>query len=75
LDIDIWEYAKRNKYIIVTKDADFAERSILLKNSPKIVWIKKGNCSTKYIEKIIKANYDEIKILSEETKLNILNPF
>ena len=33
-DSEIWEYAKQNNYIIITKDTDFFERIILLVPCP-----------------------------------------
>jgi predicted nuclease of predicted toxin-antitoxin system len=45
-DIDIWNYAKINNYIIVTKDDDF-EKILLLKGAPpKIVWVRISNTTT-----------------------------
>ena len=35
----IWEYAKRHGYILVSKDSDFHERSLLYGRPPKVVWI------------------------------------
>lgn len=37
LDEDIWIYAKVNNFIIISKDADFAERSLLLGFPPFVV--------------------------------------
>ena len=53
-DSIIWDYARNNKFIIVTKDADYAEKSLIVSHSPKIIWIRKGNCPTKEIENILK---------------------
>ena len=36
----------REGYTIVTKDADFRQRSFLLGPPPKVIWIGLGNCST-----------------------------
>lgn len=41
----IWKYAVDNNAIIVTKDEDFAERSLREKTGPIIVWLRIGNCS------------------------------
>ena len=34
-DGEIWDYAKAHDFVIVTKDADFPERSILHKAPPR----------------------------------------
>ena len=38
-DSDIWEYARSNGYVIVTKDADFADMSVLRGHPPKVIWV------------------------------------
>src|ERR1039458_980481 len=71
-DEDIWDYALRNGFTIVTKDADFDDMSRLAANSPKIVWIRRGNCSTSVIENIIRTNFDSISALGDEgTELSV----
>jgi predicted nuclease of predicted toxin-antitoxin system len=40
--------------MIVTKDADFRQRSYLFGHPPKIVWIRRGNCSTSDIEALLR---------------------
>ena len=32
-DSQVWQYAKENDYIIVTKDADFSDRILLSRNT------------------------------------------
>ena len=44
-DSVIWEYAKAHGYILVSKDSDFHKRSLLYGHPPKVVWIRRGNCS------------------------------
>lgn len=44
-DEKIWQFAKENDFIIVTKDADFYEMSALYGQPPKIIWLKTGNQS------------------------------
>ncbi|BDY13498.1 DUF5615 family PIN-like protein [Hydrogenimonas cancrithermarum] len=43
-DSEVWHYARRNRYAIVTKDSDFNDIAILKGSPPKVVWIKIGNC-------------------------------
>ena len=44
-DREIWEYARVNNFIIVTRDSDFHELGILYGAPPKIIWLKAGNQS------------------------------
>lgn len=44
-DRQIWEYAKENDYVIVTRDSDFHELSTLYGSPPKVIWLKTGNQS------------------------------
>jgi predicted nuclease of predicted toxin-antitoxin system len=48
-DIAIWDYATEHSFVIVSKDSDFFERSIVYR-SPKVIWVRLGNCSTDEIE-------------------------
>ena len=45
-DIDIWNYAEENGYIIITKDNDFVDLLELNGYPPKIVLLKTGNNSS-----------------------------
>lgn len=53
-DEEIWLYAKKRNYIIVTQDSDFYERSLLFGYPPKIIWIRTGNTSTENIAYLLK---------------------
>ena len=75
LDMEIWQYAHDHDYIIVTKDADFSEVGIIKGFPPKIIWIRRGNCSTKDIETILRENYSAISNLSEDVETGILTLF
>ena len=44
-DREIWEYAKTNDFVIVTRDSDFHEFSTLYGSPPKVIWLKTGNQS------------------------------
>ena len=44
-DTELWNYAAERGYTIVSKDADFHQRSLLRGAPPKVVWIRQGNCS------------------------------
>lgn len=46
-DEEIWEYAKRNDLIIVSKDVDFSNKIIVKNPPPKGIHIKVGNLKIK----------------------------
>jgi predicted nuclease of predicted toxin-antitoxin system len=54
-DAEIWEYAKNNGLIIVTKDSDFEERSVLLGTPPKVIWLRIRNSTTGEIASLLRA--------------------
>lgn len=55
-DTLVWEYARTNGFMIISKDADFHQRSLLYGYPPKVVWVKLGNCSTKAVEALLRAH-------------------
>lgn len=52
-DTEIWEYARKNGYSIVTFDADFYDISVINGHPPKIIWIRSGNLTTKEIVNLL----------------------
>ena len=74
-DVLVWEYARRNGFVVVTKDADFADLSVLRGFPPKVVWIRRGNCSTIDIEGILRDHYPEIEDLAADSTSGILTLF
>ena len=43
----IWEQARKTQAVIVSRDEDFADRWLLHDEGVVLVWIRKGNCSTR----------------------------
>ena len=68
----IWEYAKTHGYILVSKDSDFHERSLLYGHPPKVVWIRRGNCSVRQIELILRARASDIDRLEADGEMTYL---
>ena len=75
LDRDVWDYARQHDYLIVTKDVDFSEFSLLQGFPPKVVWIRRGNCSTLDIETILRDNFEVIRTMNDEANTGILELF
>lgn len=72
-DSEIWDHAKDNDFILISKDADFAERSLLFGYPPFVIWIRKGNCLTKDIVNILTENHRLIKEFIQIKKSGLLN--
>jgi predicted nuclease of predicted toxin-antitoxin system len=77
-DVDIWNYALDNGYIIITKDNDFVDLLELNSFPPKVVLLKTGNNSNEaimgllenvkpMIEDLEKNNYGLLEILKEKS--------
>lgn len=69
VDHDIWLYSKDNGFIIVTKDDDFEQRSILFGHPPKVIWVRLGNCKTADILNLLRNSHQIIRaFLADEEK-------
>lgn len=60
-DDEIWALARREDFVIVTKDEDFHARSIVLGHPPKVLWVRSGNCATDLVETLLRKNFNEIE--------------
>jgi predicted nuclease of predicted toxin-antitoxin system len=59
-DTVIWDYAKTNGFTIVSKDSDLHDRSLLYGSPPKLIWLRTGNCTTDYLEDLLRQFSEEI---------------
>jgi predicted nuclease of predicted toxin-antitoxin system len=71
-DTVVWEYARANGFIIVSKDSDFHQRSLVLGEPPKVIWIKLGNCSTKAVAKILHDHLKNVEDFESDTTATFL---
>jgi predicted nuclease of predicted toxin-antitoxin system len=59
-DIEIWEYARKENFIIVTFDSDFYDFSLTKGQPPKLIWIRSGNTTTNNIDRLLNEKADQI---------------
>lgn len=71
-DAIIWEYAKTNVFVIVSKDSDFYQRSLLYGHPPKFIYLRIGNSPTSKIIQILRDNFDTIIQFEERESESIL---
>lgn len=62
-DLEVWRYAKDNDFVIVTKDSDFYELSLLYGAPPKVVWLQVGNASKGKVMQLLLDHCEAIKRL------------
>ena len=65
-DEAVWAYAAANDLAIVSKDADFLQRSLLFGHPPKVIWIRRGNCSTTQIEALLRDHHYEVQAFNDD---------
>ena len=75
VDQEVWNYAQNHQFIIVTKDANFGELSMLSGFPPYVVWIRRGNCTTRDIETILRDYIEAIEELTKSTDSGVLMLF
>jgi len=56
-DALIWEFAKFNNFVIVSKDADFHQCSLLYGHPPKFIYLRIGNSPTAKIIEILRGYF------------------
>ena len=72
IDPIVWNYAKDNDLMIVSKDADMHDLSLVFGNPPKVIWLRLGNCSTLQIENLLRHNFEAIRLFYEDGSLSLL---
>jgi predicted nuclease of predicted toxin-antitoxin system len=68
----VWSFADRNGFTIVTKDSDFHELGLVRGFPPKVVWIRRGNCSTDEIESILRSSVAQVHRLEGDPEAGFL---
>lgn len=60
-DNDIWAFAQKHQYTILTFDADYQELSVLKGFPPKIIWLNTGNVRTEKLSALLIENIIQIE--------------
>ncbi len=71
-DDAIWNYALEHGFTIVSKDADFRQRSFLFGHPPKVVWVRLGNCSTQEIEALLRIHHGDLLAFEQDASASFL---
>lgn len=74
-DLEIREYAQQASLVIVTKDADFSDLCVLRGFPPKVIWIRRGNCSVDELEQLLRDHATQIDSLGLDPLNGVLTLF
>ena len=74
-DTEIWNLAKQDSYVLVSKDDDFRQRSFVYGTPPKVIWLSVGNAGTSAIHQLLLASvaHTEAFVADPEESLLVLN--
>ena len=62
-DWDIWCYARDHGFVIVSKDSDYYDLSLVHGEPPKIIWLKTGNTAKGVVMRLLLDNRSRIEEL------------
>jgi predicted nuclease of predicted toxin-antitoxin system len=68
----VWQYAKQNDFVIVSKDSDLHQRSFVFGHPPKLVWVRLGNCTTHEVEELLRQNFLAVSDFYDDPEASFL---
>ncbi len=68
-DTQIWQYAKANGLVIVTKDVDFSDRLMLDLEPPKVVHLRIGNMRKREFHSFLAKVWEQVEDFVIDRKL------
>jgi len=71
-DESVWRYAAEHTFVIVTKDADFRQRSFLFGTPPRVIWIPRDTASTDDILGLLRVHQPAILAFNEDLEAAFL---
>ena len=71
-DATVWDLARTQHCMLVSKDEDFNRLAVLRGAPPKFVWVRRGNCTTAEIARLLRTRRDDIVRFNEESEATVL---
>lgn len=71
-DDQVWVFARLNGFVIVTKDDDYNNLSVMRGCPPKVIWLQLGNCTTAQVEAAFRARFADIQAFEEDISVGTL---
>jgi predicted nuclease of predicted toxin-antitoxin system len=71
-DTVVWELARRQGCVLVTKDEDFHRLSVLRGAPPLVVWLRIGNCTTEDVVQLLRERRADIEGFGRQAEATFL---
>jgi predicted nuclease of predicted toxin-antitoxin system len=71
-DLAIWQHAREKGLILVSKDEDFHQLSVLHGPPPKVIWVRLGNCSTEHVIRLLRGRHGEVQAFLQHEEAGFL---
>lgn len=71
-DAKIWDFAAAQDFVIVSKDTDFQQRSLVYGAPPKVVWIRIGNCTTTVVADLLRERLADLLAFEADRQATFL---
>jgi predicted nuclease of predicted toxin-antitoxin system len=71
-DSQLWDVAAREDCVLVTKDEDFVQLSVLRGPPPKVLWLNVGNAGTSAITRLLQQNAEAVEAFAAHPELAFL---
>lgn len=71
-DDAVWEHARAHGMAVASKDSDFHDRARLHGPPPRLVWIRRGNCSTRDVEALLRRYRAALERFAADSEAAVL---
>lgn len=67
-----WDYAAEQDLLLITKNTDFYQRSLVFGAPPKVIWLRIGNAPTLAIAELLRQRRPVIRSFYEDSEATFL---
>lgn len=71
-DREVWEFARRKDFVIVSADSDFYELATTIGPPPKVVWLRRWTHPTRDAEQMLRREALRLTEFAADPELGIL---
>jgi predicted nuclease of predicted toxin-antitoxin system len=71
-DRRIWPFAGENDFLLVSKDTDFYQRSLVFGAPPKVIWLRIGNGPTRAVADLLRTRHIVVRRFAEDQESTFL---